>query len=111
MSVFNNFIMIIIYCGHDNLANISLAQVLLFGASMKRRPGAGLSLTPLNWIILISTHLMLCVATAILNFKWLKITHIRIIWDQKFANLDDEALISFPISIIWSANKIVSKRL
>ena len=34
------------------------------------------------------THLKLGVATATHNFKWVKITHICVIWDQQFANLD-----------------------
>ena len=48
----------------------------------------------------IFTHLKLCVATATHNFKWAKITHICLFWDQQFANLDVEALISFPITAI-----------
>ena len=31
---------------------------------------------------------MLCLATATHNIKWAKITHICLIWDQTFANLD-----------------------
>ena len=33
---------------------------------------------------------MLCLATAIQNLKWLKITHtcIYLIWDQTFTNVD-----------------------
>ena len=33
------------------------------------------------------THLKLCLATAIHNFKWLKIIDIGLICDQTFANL------------------------
>ena len=38
-----------------------------------------LSRRALSYVILISTHLTLCLATAIHNFKWVKITHICII--------------------------------
>ena len=41
-----------------------------------------------SYLISIFTHLKLCLATAIHNFKWVKITHIFLIWDQRFANLD-----------------------
>ena len=41
----------------------------------------------LNWINWISTHLKLCLTTATHNFKWVKITHIIIIWHQPFSNL------------------------
>ena len=34
------------------------------------------------------THLKLCLATATDNFKWVKMTHICLIWDQTFANLE-----------------------
>ena len=37
-------------------------------------------------------------------FKWVKITHICLIWGQAFANLDVETLIPFPITVIWSAS-------
>ena len=35
-----------------------------------------------------STHLKLCLATATHNFKWVKITHIFVVWEQKFENID-----------------------
>ena len=54
---------------------------------------------------LIFIHLKLCLATASHNFKWVKITHICLIWDETFANLDVYTLISVPITVIWSANK------
>ena len=31
-------------------------------------------------------HLKLCLATGIHNFKWVKITHICLIWDDTFVN-------------------------
>ena len=34
------------------------------------------------------THLKLCLATTIHNFKLVKITHVCLIWDNKFENLD-----------------------
>ena len=43
--------------------------------------------------------------TATHNFKWVKITHFNLIWDKTFANLDVQALISVPRTVIWSANK------
>ena len=36
----------------------------------------------------ISSHLKLCLAAAIHNFKWVKIAHVCLIWDQAFANID-----------------------
>ena len=50
--------------------------------------------------ILIFTHLKLCLATAIHNFKWVKITHICLIRDQTFTNFDVLTLVSFPIAAI-----------
>ena len=50
-------------------------------------------------------HLKLCLANATHNFKWLKITHICLIWAQIFANLDVQTHIFFPIKVIWSTNK------
>ena len=38
----------------------------------------------LSSIIKIFNHLRLCLATAIYNLKWLKITHIYLIWDKTF---------------------------
>ena len=34
------------------------------------------------------THLKLCIATATHNFKWVRITHICLIWDRAFASVD-----------------------
>ena len=42
----------------------------------------------------------LCLATAILNFKRVKITNICSIWDRKFANFDVETHISYTITVI-----------
>ena len=39
-------------------------------------------------LYLIFTHLKLCIATAIHNFKWVKSAHICLIWDQTFANFN-----------------------
>ena len=39
------------------------------------------------------------------NFKWVKITHICLIWDKTFANVDVQTHISFRILVIQSANK------
>ena len=39
-------------------------------------------------LIIFFTYLKLCLATATHNFKWLKITHICLIWDKSFAHLD-----------------------
>ena len=41
------------------------------------------------------------------NFKWVKITHICLIWDLRFANIDVKRLILLPITVIWSANKMI----
>ena len=43
---------------------------------------------PAELIYLIFTHLKLCLATAIHNFKWVKISHICLILDQIFGNPD-----------------------
>ena len=48
-----------------------------------------LTLILLGKFILIFNHLRLCLATAIHNLKWLKITHICLIWDQTFTNVAD----------------------
>ena len=48
----------------------------------------GLIIYPLSYLILIFTYLKLCLTTATHNFKWVKITHMCLIWDQTFANLD-----------------------
>ena len=57
------------------------------------------------------TQLKLSLADAIHNVKWMKITHIFLIRDQAFANLDVLTPISFPISVIWPASKTDWKRL
>ena len=44
-------------------------------------------------------------ATAIHNLKWLKITHICLIWNHTFANIDVKKVISFQITVVYSANK------
>ena len=36
----------------------------------------------------IFTHLKLCLATATHNFKWVKITHICLVWEHTFAHRD-----------------------
>ena len=43
---------------------------------------------------------MLCLATATHNIEWVTITHICLIWDQLFANLDIQTPISFPITVL-----------
>ena len=45
----------------------------------------------------------MCLVTATHNFKWVKVTPIWLIWDQQNTNV--EAHISFPITVIYSANK------
>ena len=47
-----------------------------------------LTFLTLNYIIWFFTHLKLCLATATHNIRWVKITHIVLIWDQTFANVD-----------------------
>ena len=49
---------------------------------------SSMSLSPPSNLIYFFTHLKLCFATATHNFKWVKISHICLIWDQKFLNLD-----------------------
>ena len=41
-----------------------------------------------NNLTLIFNHLRLCLANAIHNPKWLKITYICLIWDKTFTNRD-----------------------
>ena len=66
-----------------------------------------LTIYPLRYLILISTHLKLCLAIATHNFKWLKITHNCLIWDETFANLDVWTLIYFTITVFfWSTNNM-----
>ena len=43
-----------------------------------------LTLYLLSYLILIFTHLKLLFADATNNFKWVKMTHICVILDQKF---------------------------
>ena len=59
-----------------------------------------LTLYPLSCLILIFTHLKLWVAAATHNFKWVKITGTRLVWDQTVANLEVYTHISFPIAVI-----------
>ena len=54
---------------------------------------------PLSYLFEIFTHLELCFSTATHNFKWVKISNIRLAWDQTFANRDVETHISFPITV------------
>ena len=52
---------------------------------------ACLTIIPLSEFIYILynfTSLKLCLATATHNFKSVKITHISLIWDQSFSNLE-----------------------
>ena len=49
----------------------------------------GYTLIMLSLFIFIFTHVKLCLATAIHNFTWVKITRICSIWDQTFAILYD----------------------
>ena len=46
------------------------------------------SLKAVCYPIQISAHLKLCLFTATRNLKWVKITHIWLILNQTFANLD-----------------------
>ena len=56
----------------------------------------GLTLSPPNYSIWIFTHLKLCLADAIHNFKWVKIIQIWQNGGQLFSNLADW-LISFSL--------------
>ena len=60
-----------------------------------------------SYFIKIFHHLWLCLATAIHNLKWLKISRICLIWAQLCANIDVKTYISFPITVIWSINTTV----
>ena len=40
----------------------------------------------LSYLFKISAHLKLCTATTTQNFKWVKIIHICLIWEETFAN-------------------------
>ena len=51
------------------------------------------------------THLKLCFATANHNLKWVKITHIWLIWENHFEDLDVWTLIAAVIKVIYSANQ------
>ena len=44
----------------------------------------GLTFILVTW----SIQILLCLATAIHNLKWLKITQICLIWEKTFTNLD-----------------------
>ena len=46
------------------------------------------------------THLKLCLATAIQNFKWVKITYFCSIWIKTYANLQILKLISLVIVVV-----------
>ena len=48
-------------------------------------------------------HLKLFPATPTHNFKWVKITHICLIWEKTSANFDVSTRISFPITAIESS--------
>ena len=83
-------------------------------------------LTSIFQIWIIFTHLKLWIASARHNFKWvklfylnfqpleivsrylkcLKVTHICFIWDQALTNIDVYTVISFPRTVIYSANKM-----
>ena len=52
----------------------------------------GIFIQPIKLWNLISIHLKLCLATTSHKFKWVKITHILLILDQTFANLDVQTL-------------------
>ena len=43
---------------------------------------------PARLIVWVLKHLKLCLAIAIHKLKWLKNTHICLIWNQTFTNLD-----------------------
>ena len=47
-----------------------------------------------HWLTLIKifNHLKFCLATAIHNLKWLKMTHICFIWDQTLTNIAGSAV-------------------
>ena len=47
---------------------------------------------------------MLCLATVINNFMWVKITHICFIRYQKFVSLDLKRSISFQITVLLLTN-------
>ena len=54
----------------------------------------------ISYLIYFFSHVKLCLATAIYNFKWAKITDICVIWDQTFTNSDVKTLISLPMIIV-----------
>ena len=60
----------------------------------------------LSYLISIFAHLKLCLAAANHNFKWAKITHNCLIWDQSIVTFDVQTHILLPIAAIWSAHKI-----
>ena len=47
-----------------------------------------LTLKSLNYVTYILTDLKLCLAASIHNFKWEKMTHIWLFWDQQLVNID-----------------------
>ena len=55
---------------------------------------------PAQFKIEILTHLKLCLATATHNFKWVKIIHIYLLWNETFANFDVLTHILFTINAI-----------
>ena len=75
--------------------------------TVKRRNKTPKSLYPLSYIIF--THFKLCLATASHNLKWLKITHICLIWESKLLIFYAYSHILFPITVIWSAKKAIKK--
>ena len=56
---------------------------------------------------LIFTHLKLCLATAIHNFKWVKIIHICLIWDRIFTVPNDWTSIYLTKTSIWCDWKVL----
>ena len=51
----------------------------------------------MSYRIYIFTHLKLCLATGTHNFKWVKITHVCLIWDQTCA------VCEFGASLLWKS--------
>ena len=88
------------WCKHTNRYLIGCIYAWVFANVKQFKRGGGgvcwyLSDRPLtSWCFtllalspLIFTHLQLCLATATHNFKWVKIAHLCIIWDQTFTLL------------------------
>ena len=59
-----------------------------------------------HYLISIFTHLKLCLASATHNFKWVKITHVCLIWDITKWNPHVKTLFYFVKPSDWSANKV-----